>query len=202
MIEHYSRIASARRSSVIALAVAMMAGTPALAQDQAPQAQPDQENADIVVTGFRASLNSALSMKRQEAAAIDSIVAEDIGKFPDSNLAESMQRVPGIALQRGDGGEGRNISVRGLGPAFTRTRINGMEGTSQTGSSDIYGAGNNGRSFDFNVFPTEIFSALSVRKTPSADVEEGSLGATVDLSAPKPMDQKEDFVLSMTARGV
>lgn len=141
-------------------------------------------------------------MKRQEAAAIDSIVAEDIGKFPDSNLAESMQRVPGIALQRGDGGEGRNISVRGLGPAFTRTRINGMEGTSQTGSSDIYGAGNNGRSFDFNVFPTEIFSALSVRKTPSADVEEGSLGATVDLSAPKPMDQKEDFVLSMTARGV
>lgn len=202
MIEHYSRIASARRSSVIALAVAMMAGAPALAQDQAPQAQPDQENADIVVTGFRASLNSALSMKRQEAAAIDSIVAEDIGKFPDSNLAESMQRVPGIALQRGDGGEGRNISVRGLGPAFTRTRINGMEGTSQTGSSDIYGAGNNGRSFDFNVFPTEIFSALSVRKTPSADVEEGSLGATVDLSAPKPMDQKEDFVLSMTARGV
>ncbi|QCB37070.1 TonB-dependent receptor [Sphingobium sp. PAMC28499] len=202
MIEHYSRIASARRSSVIALAVAMMAGTPALAQDQAPQAQPDQENADIVVTGFRASLNSALSMKRQEAAAIDSIVAEDIGKFPDSNLAESMQRVPGIALQRGDGGEGRNISVRGLGPAFTRTRINGMEGTSQTGSSDIYGAGNNGRSFDFNVFPTEIFSALSVRKTPSADVEEGSLGATVDLSAPKPMEQKEDFVLSMTARGV
>ena len=202
MIEHYSRIASARRSSVIALAVAMMAGAPALAQDQAPQAQPDQENADIVVTGFRASLNSALSMKRQEAAAIDSIVAEDIGKFPDSNLAESMQRVPGIALQRGDDGEGRNISVRGLGPAFTRTRINGMEGTSQTGSSDIYGAGNNGRSFDFNVFPTEIFSALSVRKTPSADVEEGSLGATVDLSAPKPMEQKEDFVLSMTARGV
>ncbi|WP_434404047.1 TonB-dependent receptor [Sphingobium sp. DN12] len=202
MIEHYSRIASARRSSVIALAVAMLAGAPAFAQDQAPQAQPDQENADIVVTGFRASLNSALSMKRQEAAAIDSIVAEDIGKFPDSNLAESMQRVPGIALQRGDGGEGRNISVRGLGPAFTRTRINGMEGTSQTGSSDIYGAGNNGRSFDFNVFPTEIFSALSVRKTPSADVEEGSLGATVDLSAPKPMEQKEDFVLSMTARGV
>jgi TonB-dependent receptor len=202
MIEHYSRIASARRSSVIALAVAMMAGAPAFAQDQAPQAQPDQENADIVVTGFRASLNSALSMKRQEAAAIDSIVAEDIGKFPDSNLAESMQRVPGIALQRGDGGEGRNISVRGLGPAFTRTRINGMEGTSQTGASDIYGAGNNGRSFDFNVFPTEIFSALSVRKTPSADVEEGSLGATVDLSAPKPMEQKEDFVLSMTARGV
>ena len=70
-----------------------------------------------------------------------------------------MQRIPGVTLSRSDGGEGRNISVRGLGPAFTRVRINGMEGASQTGSSDIYGAGNNGRSFDFNVFPTEIFSS-------------------------------------------
>ena len=187
-----------RRVSALAIASTMMIAGSAAAQDQ----PAEQETADIVVTGFRASLDSALGMKRQEAAAIDSIVAEDIGKFPDSNLAESMQRVPGVALARGDGGEGRNISVRGLGAGFTRVRINGMEGTSQTGSSDIYGAGNNGRSFDFNVFPTEIFSALSVRKTPSADVEEGSLGATVDLSAPKPMDQKDDFVLSMTARGV
>jgi iron complex outermembrane receptor protein len=199
MLTTTTRSAFARRSSGLALASAMLMAAPALAQGQAP-AEP--EAADIVVTGFRASLNSALGMKRKEAAAIDSIVAEDIGKFPDSNLAESMQRVPGVALARGDGGEGRNISVRGLGAGFTRVRINGMEGSAQTGSSDIYGAGNNGRSFDFNVFPTEIFSALSVRKTPSADVEEGSLGATVDLSAPKPFDQKDDFVLSMTARGV
>ena len=193
-----TRAMFARRVSALAMISTMMIGASAAAQEQAEQ----QDTADIVVTGFRASLDSALGMKRQEAAAIDSIVAEDIGKFPDSNLAESMQRVPGVALARGDGGEGRNISVRGLGAGFTRVRINGMEGTSQTGSSDIYGAGNNGRSFDFNVFPTEIFSALTVRKTPSADVEEGSLGATVDLSAPKPMDQKDDFVLSMTARGV
>ncbi|WP_225421450.1 TonB-dependent receptor [Sphingomonas parva] len=107
-----------------------------------------------------------------------------------------------MALARGDGGEGRNISVRGLGAAFTRVRINGMEGTAQTGGSDIFGAGNNGRSFDFNVFPTEIFSALSVRKTPSADVEEGSLGATVDLTAPKPLDSREGFVVTATARAI
>jgi len=170
------------------------------AQDTvAPDAVADQ---DIVVTGFRSSLASALDAKRQETAAVDSIVAEDIGKFPDSNLAESMQRIAGVSLQRGDGGEGRNISVRGLGAAFTRVRINGMEGTSQTGSSDIYGAGNSGRSFDFNVFPTEIFQSLSVRKTPSADVEEGSLGATVDLRAPHPLDYKTDFVVAVTARGV
>ncbi len=84
--------------------------TPASTQDATDGEQPD-----IVVTGFRASLNSALNVKRNETAAVDSIVAEDIGKFPDSNLAESMQRVPGVALSRGDGGEGRQVSVRGLG---------------------------------------------------------------------------------------
>ncbi|UYY79421.1 TonB-dependent receptor [Sphingomonas sp. R1] len=193
-------------ASGFALAVAIAAAAPAMAQTASPPAQdqttPPAEEAEIVVRGFRASLDSALSLKRNETAAVDSIVAEDIGKFPDSNLAESMQRVPGVALSRGDGGEGRNISVRGLGAAFTRVRINGMEGSSQTGSSDIYGAGNSGRSFDFNVFPTEIFSALAVRKTTSADVEEGSLGATVDLSAPKPLDLKKDFTLTATLRGV
>lgn len=185
-----------------AAAVAQVANpvpTPAGNDTERPE---EVSEPDIVVTGFRAALNSALNQKRRETAAVDSIVADDIGKFPDSNLAESMQRIPGVALARGDGGEGRNISVRGLGAAFTRVRINGMEGTAQTGSSDIYGAGNNGRSFDFNVFPTEIFSALSVRKTPSADVEDGSLGATVDLNAPKPLDNNEDFVLTATARGI
>ena len=192
-------------ASGFALAIAIATTAPAAAQTTVTPAQDQPapaEEAEIVVRGFRASLDSALSLKRNETAAVDSIVAEDIGKFPDSNLAESMQRVPGVALSRGDGGEGRNISVRGLGAAFTRVRINGMEGSAQTGSSDIYGAGNSGRSFDFNVFPTEIFSALAVRKTTSADVEEGSLGATVDLSAPKPLDLKKDFTLTATLRGV
>ena len=161
-----------------------------------------QELEEVVVTGFRGSLNRALDAKRNDTKAIDVIAAEDVGKFPDSNLAESMQRVPGVTLSRGDGGEGRNISVRGLGPTFTRVRINGMEAASQMGSSDIYGAGNNGRSFDFNVFPTEIFSQLAVIKTPTADVEEGSLGATVDLRAPRPLDLADDMTFTMTARGV
>jgi iron complex outermembrane recepter protein len=165
-------------------------------------AETGQEIEEVVVTGFRGSLNRALDAKRNDTKAIDVIAAEDVGKFPDSNLAESMQRVPGVTLSRGDGGEGRNISVRGLGPTFTRVRINGMEGAAQMGSSDIYGAGNNGRSFDFNVFPTEIFSQLAVIKTPTADVEEGSLGATVDLRAPRPLDLAEDTTFTMTARGV
>ena len=170
--------------------------------DATEGAAESQELEEVVVTGFRGSLNTALGQKREATAAIDSIVAEDIGKFPDSNLAESMQRIPGVTLSRGDGGEGRNISVRGLGPGFTRVRVNGMEGAAQTGSSDIYGAGNNGRSFDFNVFPTEIFSELKVIKTPSADIEEGSLGATVDLKAPRPFDYDSNTVFSITGRGI
>ncbi len=182
---------------MLAVAVGMACSTAVYAD-----AEEQTELEEVVVTGFRGSLLNALSQKRDETAAIDVIASEDIGKFPDSNLAESMQRIPSVTLSRGDGGEGRNISVRGLGPGFTRVRINGMEGASQTGSSDIYGAGNNGRSFDFNVFPTEIFSQLAVRKTASADVEEGSLGATVDLRAPRPFDYDEDQVFTITTRGI
>lgn len=185
-------------------AASLLAAAPGLALAQnAPAAAPaPADETVVVVTGFRSSLKSALNVKKTSAGTVDAILSEDIAKFPDSNLAESMQRIPGVTLSRGDGGEGRNISVRGLGPIFTRVRINGMESSSQTGSADIYGAGNNGRSFDFNTFPTEIFSSLAARKTGSADVEEGSLGATVDLRAPKPSDFRGDHVLSVTARGV
>jgi len=194
-----NRIHFERSSLALAIAMALGSGSVAYADEQETQSQ---ELDEVVVTGFRGSLNNALSQKREETAAIDVIASEDIGKFPDSNLAESMQRIPSVALSRGDGGEGKSISVRGLGATFTRVRINGMEGASQTGSSDIYGAGNGGRGFDFNVFPTEIFSQLAVRKTSSADVEEGSLGATVDLRAPRPLDLAQDTVFTLTGREI
>nr|WP_184091289.1 TonB-dependent receptor [Sphingomonas xinjiangensis] len=197
-------------TSVLALLLAAPAAAQVVGQPDpapaenadAPQDASTAQGQEIVVTGFRAALDSALNLKRNETAAVDSIVAEDIGKFPDSNLAESMQRIPGVALSRGDGGEGRNISVRGLGAQFTRVRINGMEGVSQVSGTDIRGGVAGGRSFDFVTFPTEIFSSLAVRKTTSADVEEGSLGATVDLRAPKPFDSKKGFTFSATARGI
>jgi iron complex outermembrane receptor protein len=145
---------------------------------------------EVVVTGFRAALNAALTDKREATGAIDSIRAEDIAKFPDSNLAESMQRVPGVSITR-DAGEGRNIAVRGLGAQFTRVRINGMEAMSTTGGTDSSGGTNRNRQFDFNVFASELFNSLTARKTASADVDEGSLGATVDLQTARPFDFKE-----------
>lgn len=196
------RLQKATRLSLTLLSASIAVSTFAQQEEPENAAENASENIEtVVITGFRQSLDSALDIKREANGAVDSIVAEDIGKFPDANLAESMQRIPGVALARGDNGEGRNISVRGLGPAFTRVRINGMEGSSQTGSSDIYGAGNFGRSFDFNVFPSEIFQSLTVRKTSSADIEEGSLGATIDLAAPKPLDFDQDRVFTANVRG-
>jgi len=141
----------------------------------------------VRVVGYRASVERALDIKRGEAGVVDAVVAEDIGKFPDLNLAESLQRIPGVVIAR-DAGEGRQITVRGLGPDFTRVRINGMEALTTVGASDQSGGSNRGRGFDFNVFASDLFSQLIVRKTASAEVEEGSLGATVDLRTARPFD--------------
>lgn len=152
-----------------------------------PAAGGSAEKLDEIVVTYRQSLVQALEAKREFTTQTDVIMAEDIGKFPDLNLAESLQRVPGISIAR-DAGEGRQISVRGLGPDFTRVRINGMEGLSTTGGTDSSGGNNRGRGFDFNVFASELFNRIEIHKTASAEVQEGSLGATVDLHTPRPFD--------------
>lgn len=175
----------------IALALAIAGCTSVVsvsAQETAETKQAEERIEVIEVKGsFRDSLSNALNQKRQSDGAIDAILAEDIADFPDLNLAESLQRIPGIAISRA-AGEGRQISVRGLGPEFTRVRINGMEAVSTSGGTDQIGGANRGRGFDFNTFSSDLFSSLTVRKTASADVEEGSLGATVDLRAAQPFD--------------
>jgi len=167
--------------------------------DAAPAGDLPGDPQDIVVTGFRASLNSAINLKRNETASIDAIKAEDIAEFPDLNLAESLQRIPGVTINRVNG-EGRNISVRGLGPEYTRVRINGMEAIGTTGGTDNSGGVNRGRGFDFNIFSSDLFNSLAVRKTATADVEEGSLGATVDLQVARPFDYKKATV-ALSAQG-
>jgi TonB-dependent receptor len=188
------------------VSLAVMAGasiaTPAMAQETpAPAAdtaaQDDQTNdAPIVVTGFRQSLEKALNVKKESVSAVDAIVAEDIAKFPDQNLAESLQRIPGISIQR-DAGEGRAITVRGLGAQFTRVRVNGLEtvATSTDGAS-----ANRDRAFDFNVFASELFSSLVVHKTAEASLDEGSLGAVVDLNTGNPLNGKAGFTFVGSAQ--
>lgn len=164
---------------------------------QAQDAPAEEEGEEIVVTGFRASLDAALNVKRDSVSSVDAIVAEDIAKFPDQNLAESLQRIPGISIQR-DGGEGRAITVRGLGAQFTRVRVNGMEtvATSTDGA-----AANRDRAFDFNVFASELFSSIVVHKTAEPSLDEGSLGAVVDLNTGNPLAGKTGFTFALNAQG-
>ncbi len=166
------------------------AGAVTVPQDPA-EAEAGGEGAEIVVTGFRKSLDAALNVKRDSVSAVDAIVAEDIAKFPDQNLAESLQRIPGISIQR-DAGEGRAITVRGLGAQFTRVRVNGLEtvATSTDGAS-----ANRDRAFDFNVFASELFNSIVVHKTAEASLDEGSLGAVVDLNTGNPLGGKSGFTL-------
>ena len=172
--------------------VAALAAVASVALTGAAAAQTPGDTETVTVTGFKASLERALDAKRQATGSSDSILAEDIAKFPDLNLSESIQRIPGVALNRSNG-EGKQIAVRGLSPLFTTVQIDGME--------TITNSGNNvGRSFDFNVFDSDLFSGITVNKTSSADLHEGALGATVQLSTAHPFDH-QGFTLVGSGQG-
>lgn len=154
---------------------------------------PEVERDSIVVTGYRKSLKAALSKKKKATGQVDAIVAEDMAEFPDQNLAESLQRMPGVAIERADG-EGSRITVRGLGSRYTRTRVNGMDGRAAV-------RGNPTRSFDFNMFASELFNSVIVHKTASAELGEGALGAVVDLNTARAFDYEKGFTFLVGAQG-
>ncbi len=153
-----------------------MAGMfPAIASAQSADAttDPGEEVETVVVTGFRAALQSAADAKRDAITITDSVFAEDIGKFPDLNIAESLNRVPGVLLTREVNGEGLNISIRGLGTSFTKTVINGAQiSVASSGRADSQ---NTNREVDLDLFPTELFSRLDVHKSPTASMLEGGV---------------------------
>ena len=164
----------------VAFAQATAAGDTSLASNQ------DSEG-EIVVTGVRAAIAAGLDAKRNANSIIDSISAEDIGKFPDANIAEAVQRIPGVAIDR-SGGEGRFISINGLGPDFSLTLFNGR----QIASSD------KGRSFSFDTIASNLVSKVNVYKTANANVPEGGLGGTIDIITARPFDYK-GFTASVAA---
>ena len=181
---HPDAVASrSTRTGLYSLALLLPVGWGSFAQAQSAEDVIEE----IVVQGYRSSLNASLNQKRDATGSVDVIVAEDIADFPDLNLAEALQRIPGVAITRA-GGEGRQVSVRGLGPTFTTTRINGMEALSTGGFTDSLGGNNRTRGFDFNAFDSELFNRLAVHKTSSAELEEGGLGATLDLRTARPFD--------------
>ena len=129
----------------------------------------------ITVTGIRGSLSRAMDIKRSSDGIVDAISAEDIGKFPDTNLAESLQRITGVSIDRSNG-EGSKVTVRGFGPANNLITLNGRQMPTTTGD----------RTFDFANIASESVSGVNVYKTSNASVASGGIGATIDLQTHKP----------------
>ena len=174
--------------------------TPADGQDNGPataplpQTDPTQGTPaeDIVVTGFRSSLAKSTNAKRASTGFTDSIFAEDIGKFPDTNIAESFNRIPGITITRDVTGEGTNVAIRGLGSNFTNVTLNGATiAVASSGATDAQGTD---RSVDLSFFPTDLFTKLTVNKSYTADLLEGGAAGNIDLRSARPFDRENPFL--------
>ena len=152
--------------------MALVLPVPATAQNQSGGAQLEE----VVITGIRGSLQRASDIKRRSDSLVDAIAAEDIGQFPDQNVAESLQRIPGVNINR-VAGEGSALTVRGFGPEFNLVRVNDRTIATVAGE----------RNFDFQVLPAALISSAEVVKTPTADLWDGSIGALVNLRTARPL---------------
>lgn len=186
------------------IGTSMFAITAALAIPAAAQAQDDQgaekastaetspdnpADGTIVVTGYRAALESAINKKKQSNLIVESVSAEDIGKLPDASIAESIARLPGLTSQRLSG-RSNVVSIRGFAPDFSTTLLNGREQTS-TGDS---------RAVEYDQYPSEVISQVNVYKTPMASLVGQGLSGTVDLRTIRPLDTNKT-IISFGARG-
>ncbi len=177
-----------RKLIVLAVASACAAQVaPAFAQQQGAASAADTQAATeplqtVVVSGLRNSLGSSMNLKRNSDGIVDGIVAADIGKFPDTNLAEALQRISGVSIDRSIG-EGSKVTVRGVGPDFNMVLLNGRQmATSNLG--DL-----NGRAFDFANLASEAISQIQVYKTSRAETPTGGIGATLNVMTARPLDR-------------
>jgi iron complex outermembrane receptor protein len=182
--------------STSALGVALALASPAYAQaapePAAPAAAPtatDDKDA-IVVTGFRAALRSATARKKKAETVVESVSSEDIGKLPDNSIGESIARLPGLASQR-SAGRANIISIRGFGPDFSTTTLNGRQ---QTTSNDS-------RAVEFDQYPSEVLAGVDVYKTTESDHTAGGLVGNIDLRTIRPLEVAKR-ILAVGARGV
>ena len=174
----------------VAFALGATASVPAVAQDTGN----DEVIEEVVVVGIRSSLMSSMNTKRSAKGVVDAVTSEDIGQFPDTNLAESMQRIPGVSIDRANN-EGSKVTVRGFGPEFNLVLLNGrqMPGTDLSGDSV--------RSFDFANLASEGVRSLNVYKSFNATMPTGGIGSTIDIRTARPFD-RPGFVASFGAKAL
>jgi len=183
-------------ASTMSLLVAAVSASSASAQDTA-NAEEDAVFEEIIVTGIRSSLKQAMDVKRDARGVVDAISAEDMGKFPDTNLAESLQRITGVSIDR-ENGEGSRVTVRGFGPDFNLVLLNGrqmpvssLEDTSASSS----------RSFDFANIASEGVAGVQVYKTSRASISTGGIGSTINIQTTRPLNDP-GFKASVGAKAV
>jgi len=177
-----------------------LAPPPAIAQSTSITDSETAELDTVSVTGIRGSLQSSMNLKRDTVGVLDGIIAEDIGKFPDTNLAESMQRISGVSIDRTLSGEGSRVTVRGIGADFNQVLLNGRQMPASNlgpGGSGISGS----RAFDFSNLASEAVSALEVYKTARADAPTGGIGATINVKTARPFSSP-GLTASIGVKGV
>jgi len=172
-----------RLNPLVAACGVLLGSMAAHAQEVRKEGLPATET--VTVTGIRQSLETSVELKRLGRGLVDGIVAEDIGKFPDTNLAESLSRISGVSIERSNG-EGTRITVRGMGPDFNLVLLNGR----QMPGSSFDGGAPSSRSFDFSNLASDGIAALEVYKTSRADSPTGGMGATVNVRTQRPFDIK------------
>ena len=172
---------------------------PVFAQEQA-----SEELEEVVVTGLRGSLKASMETKRDAVGVVDAINAEDIGKFPDTNLSEALQRITGVSIDRRNG-EGSTVTARGFGPQFNMVTLNGRQMPAADafadGGATGGGASGNSRSFNFANLAAEAINAVEVYKTSRADIATGGIGATINIKTARPLDN-DGLVLNVGAKVV
>lgn len=182
------------KPSILAVSLGLLLHQTAFAQDTAAQSEDPQTAAPapeatdeateldaVVVTGYRYAIQKSLDQKRDANAIVEVITAEDVGKFPDKNVADALQRVPGVIIDR-DGGEGKNVSVRGLTSELTLTQLNGNYIATAESNGDPT------RSFNYTLLPANMLSSAELFKTPEARIDEGGIGGTVILHTRRPLE--------------
>jgi len=161
---------------------------------QTAEGAPNDGIAEVVVTGLRQSLVNSMTIKRDSLGIVDAISPEDIGKLPDANLAESLQRITGVSIDR-SGGEGEFVTVRGFGPEFNTVLLNGRQLATPTDPSQA-----SGRAFSFDTLASELVSGVEVYKSSTARLQSGGVGSTINIKTARPFDYA-GFKFSSSADG-
>ncbi len=185
------------------LAIAISTALSITAGQANAQQSNDDEIEEVVVTGIRGSLQQALDVKRESSGVVDAISAEDIGKFPDTNLAESLQRITGVSVNRVEG-EGSEVTIRGFGGQFNLVTLNGRQMPAADNRVNFFGVnanqpGGNSRSFDFSNLASEGVSGLQVYKSGRAGTPSGGIGGTINVQTIRPLDVGTQFSLAAKA---